>query len=139
MYFEPTADGSGFHEIIRGSQDAFFSCPYWTPDGKYLIYRVLHPRADVWMLPVQRGFSRRFKQPIQLTNGPLSYSIAVPSLDGRKIFAVGTAPRGELVRYDMNMKGFVPFLGGISAIEPSFSRDGQWVALHFLLRPHTPV
>jgi Tol biopolymer transport system component len=36
--------------------------------------------------------------------------------------------RGELVRYDAASKQFLPFLGGISASDVSFSRDGKWVA-----------
>ena len=44
------------------------------------------------------------------------------------MFVVGTQPRAELVRYDARSKLFVPFLGGISAGDLEFSRDGQWVA-----------
>ena len=40
----------------------------------------------------------------------------------------GTQPRAELVRYDPTAKQFVPFLGGISATDVAFSRDGKWVA-----------
>lgn len=36
--------------------------------------------------------------------------------------------RGELVRYDMKSQEFTPSLSGISAIDPTFSRDGKWVA-----------
>ena len=37
-------------------------------------------------------------------------------------------PRGELVRYDVNSKQFLPMLPGIAAFAPTFSRDGEWVA-----------
>ena len=73
----------------------------------------------------------RFSQsetPIRMTNGPLPYSFPCPGRDGKQIFALGTKQRGELVRYDMKSKQFVPFLGGISATDPTFSRDGKWVA-----------
>ncbi len=52
----------------------------------------------------------------------------IPSRDGKQIFAIGAKQRGELVRYDVNAKQFVPFLFGISAFDPTFSRDGKWVA-----------
>ena len=52
----------------------------------------------------------------------------VVSGDGKRIFAIGTKQRGELVRYDMKTKQFVPLLSGISAFSPTFSRDGKWVA-----------
>jgi Tol biopolymer transport system component len=63
-----------------------------------------------------------------LTNGPLSYWAALPSRDGKRIFAIGTKRRGELVRYDIASKRFLPFLSGMSAIDPTFSADGKWVA-----------
>jgi hypothetical protein len=78
---------------------------------------------------MQSGFLRRRPpSPVQLTNGPLSYRAAVPSRDGKQIFAVGTEPRGELARYDANSRQFVPLLPGVYAFDPSWSGDGQWVA-----------
>jgi hypothetical protein len=74
------------------------------------------------------GFFEKLRTPIQITNGPLSYSRPSPSRDGKHLFAIGMKRRGELVRYDRNSKQLTPFLSGISAINPSFSQDGQWVA-----------
>jgi Tol biopolymer transport system component len=65
---------------------------------------------------------------VQLTSGPVSFSEALPSKDGKRLFAVGMAPRGEVVRYDDRSKQFVPVLSGVSAEFVSFSKDGQWVA-----------
>jgi Tol biopolymer transport system component len=56
------------------------------------------------------------------------YSTVLPDLGGRKLFVQGAQPRGELVRYDAASKQFVPFLGGISATDVAFSRDGKWAA-----------
>ena len=77
---------------------------------------------------MQTGLFHRSRQPIRVTAGPLSYSGAIPSRDGKQIFAVGTKGRAELVHYDMKLHQFLPFLGDISAIDPTFSRDGKWVA-----------
>ena len=85
-------------------------------------------QSDIWLLPMQTGLLRRPGKPIRLTNGPLPYSLPYPSPDGKQIFALCTKQRGELVRYDMKAKQFVPFLSGISATDPTFSRDGKWVA-----------
>ena len=49
------------------------------------------------------------------------------SLDGKRLFTIGSQSRGELVRYDKNARAFVPYLSGISASGLSFSRDGEWV------------
>jgi hypothetical protein len=66
--------------------------------------------------------------PVPLTNGPVSYSSFVASRDGKQIFAVGAQRRGELVRYDPKTQEFLPYLGGISAGDPTFARDGKWMA-----------
>ena len=66
-------------------------------------------------------------RPVQLTNGPLSYALGSFSRDGTQIFVIGTQRRGELVRYDNELREFVPYMGGISVLDPSFSRDGKWM------------
>jgi Tol biopolymer transport system component len=80
------------------------------------------------LLPQQTGFFRRPGKPIRLTDGPLPYSNPYPSRDGKQIFVLGTKRRGELVRYDMRTHEFKPLLAGISATDPTFSKDGRWVA-----------
>jgi eukaryotic-like serine/threonine-protein kinase len=127
---EAGTDGSGLHPILK-AQDTGLCCAQWTPDGRYLVFRRRNENgyvSDLWVFPANAGLRRRAQQPIRLTNGPLDYSSAVPSRDGKQIFAVGTKRRGELVHYDVKSKQFLPFLSGISAIDPTFSRDGNWVA-----------
>src|SRR6516165_2571609 len=85
-------------------------------------------RQDLWMLAMRTGVFQRSRNPIRLTNGPLSYEGPVVSRDGKHIFAIGTKQRGEVVRYNLNSKQFQPFLSGISAFGPTFSNDGRWVA-----------
>ena len=102
----------------------------WSTDGKYLLNQDVsgdHSR-DIWAIPMEKTLFRRSSRPIQLTAGPLSYSGVYVSRDGKQIFAIGTMDRGELVCYDMKFHQFLPFLSGISAIFPTFSRDGRWVA-----------
>ena len=50
-----------------------------------------------------------------------------PSLDGKRLFAIGSQPRGELARFNQKTQQFEPYLSGISAEGVDFSRDGQWV------------
>src|SRR5260370_2357358 len=77
---------------------------------------------------MKAGLLQRSRHPVQLTNGPLSYRTAVPSRDGKHICAGGMKARGELVRYDLNSKQFLPLLPGIAAFAPTFSNNGEWVA-----------
>jgi eukaryotic-like serine/threonine-protein kinase len=123
---EVAVDGTGLRTLVPGPRA---SCGLWTPDGKYLLYAAQSENSkDIWALPLSTKLFHRPQQPIRLTNGPLLYENVGTSRDGKHLFAVGTRQRGELVRYDMQSQQFVPFLSGISAVEPTFSGDGKWVA-----------
>jgi len=137
------ADGTGLRTILSSGKDGRPCCSTWTRDGKYLAYETEHRQgSDLWALPMQTGFLRGARTPIRLTAGPLEYSGAGLSHDGKQIFAIGTKRRGELVHFDLQAQQFLPFLGGISAIDPTFSKDGKWVTYisypdHNLWRGHT--
>ena len=126
---ETGADGANLRTILSSDQDQRPCCGRWSPDGRYLVYGTAHRQgSDLWALPMQTGFFHRVRTPIRLTAGPLEYSGAGLSRDGKQIFAVGTKRRGELVHFDAQTHQFLPFLGGISAIGPTFSKDGKWMA-----------
>jgi DNA-binding winged helix-turn-helix (wHTH) protein/Tol biopolymer transport system component len=121
---EIAPDGTDFHVLLPGPAGA-----KWSSNGKYAVYRIgAGLGSDLWALPMQTGLFHRSRQPTRLTNGPLVYTSPRASRDGKQIFAIGKQERGELVRYDEKSHQFVPFLSGISATDPTFSRDGQWVA-----------
>jgi Tol biopolymer transport system component len=102
-------------------------CGRWTDDGTFFVFEAGERRGDLWVLPERRPrFSRA--EPVQLTEGAMQFLAPLPRRDGRGLFAVGWKPQGELVRYDAASGHFLPYLGGISAHELDFSRDGQWVA-----------
>ena len=124
---EVRSDGKRMRTVYDGPS---LGRSVWTPDGKYLLSNDWYGdrRQDIWAIPMERTLFRRSGQPIQLTAGPLSYSGVSVSRDGKQVFAIGRTQHGELVRYDMKSQQFLPFLSGISATEPTFSRDGQWVA-----------
>ncbi len=122
---EVAPDGSGYHEIARGTESNPVRCSYWSSDGKWLFSRF---GTDIWLLPDSNGLLARNRRPIQLTHGPLKYGSLSPDRDGQRLFAIGAKQRGELVRYDEKSKQFLPMLPGISPMSVSFSRDGQWMA-----------
>jgi eukaryotic-like serine/threonine-protein kinase len=124
---EIAADGTDLREISKVSQNE--CCFHWSADGKYLVYLAeVAGRKDIWALGLQSGLFHHSAKRTRLTIGPLSYSAAFPSRDGKRIFAVAAKQRGELIRFDMKSHQFLPLLPGVSAIDISFSRDGKWVA-----------
>jgi len=129
--WQASADGSNLHPLLPGWSDAPNECcGRWTPDGKYFVFQARRDStANLWAIHEHRGlFHAAPLQPVQLTTGLLNVGDPVPSREGKKLFAQGWQPRGELLRYDAKSKQLVPYLSGISAMGLDFSRDGQWVA-----------
>ena len=100
-------------------------CGTWTQDGKYYVFQSFHGGAtDLWRL---NGSS--ISDPVQITNGPLSFEAPVADRTGERIFFLGLDNRSETQQYDPQRREFIPtrnFLSAASRI--SYSRDGQWVA-----------
>ncbi len=102
----------------------------WTPDGHYYFFTALGEGArDIWALrEPQDIWHRTNPRPVRVTAGPLNFYRPTPSRDGKSIFAVGLQTRGQLLRYDMPSRQYVPYAQGISVDHVAFSRDGQWMA-----------
>lgn len=121
--WESFADGSHPHVLLAKEKGDYQSLGNWTPDGKYYFYALLrNGRSDLWALRDGNG------KPVRLTAGQLGFWNPVSSKDGKKLFAIGTLERSEVVRYDSKSGNFLPFLRGISADGLAFSNDGAWVA-----------
>lgn len=129
--WQATAVGGNLHPLLAGwSSTHNECCGNWTPDGRYFVFQASRDgTANLWVLRERGGlFVSNHPAPVQLTTGPMNVGDPVPSRDGKKLFAQGWQPRGELVRYDAKSGVYVPYLSGISAMGLDFSRDGQWVA-----------
>ncbi|HXO32441.1 MAG TPA: protein kinase [Candidatus Acidoferrales bacterium] len=129
--WEVRSDGSGMHPLLSGwNNPPSECCGAWTPDGRYYLFQSARDGDDnIWIVPDHTNWWRRVSPaPVQLTTGPLQYGDPIPSKDGKKLFVVGIQQRAELVRYDSKSGEFIPYLGGISAGDVEFSRDGQWVS-----------
>jgi serine/threonine protein kinase/Tol biopolymer transport system component len=122
-----SAAGRNLRQMFPGwHEQAGECCGSWMPDGKYFVFV---SQGQIWAAREAGNFLHRVsREPVELTAGAVSYGDPVPSKDGKTIFAVAGLMRGELQRYDAKTNTFGSFLGGISAQDVSFSRDGQWVA-----------
>jgi DNA-binding winged helix-turn-helix (wHTH) protein/Tol biopolymer transport system component len=129
--WEASADGRDLHELrFPWPGAAEECCGEWTADGHMFVFRSRREGvSNLWAQLEKTDWWRRPKrEPVQLSSGPVNYYQAVPSRNGKSIFAIGAQPSGELVRYDAGRKYFVPFLGGQSFDRVAFSNDGRWVA-----------
>jgi serine/threonine protein kinase len=125
------ADGTAMHPVVQGREGlpAEICCLRWSGDGRYLLFRSkTEGRWDLWALSDHKSFLSGNPAPVRLTNGPMSFPSFAGSRDGKQVFAVGALLRGELHHYDEKSHQFTPFLGGMSVVDPTFSRDGKWMA-----------
>ena len=128
--WEVGVNGRGLHERpLNLPGNAMECCGMWTPDGRYYVFRSRREGAsNLWAFEEKSEWWRRTnRDPVQLTFGPMHYYQPLASRNGKTIFAIGLLPSGELVRYDVKQRAFVPFLPGVSADHLAFSRDGQWI------------
>jgi len=128
---EALSDGSSIHPILTAGPGLPGSvcCLRWTSNGKYILFGGQNAgRTDIWAISDDKPLLRGVPSALRLTNGPVSYDYFASSGDAKQIFAIGAQRRGELVGYDSTAHAFLPLLGGISAYDPTFSRDGKWVA-----------
>jgi Tol biopolymer transport system component len=129
--WEVRVDGTNFHPVLTGLHASSPQCcGVWSADGRYYFFvsDASTINSNIWAMREPSGLFHRKSAPFQLTIGPMSLGLPVPSPDGKRLFANGWLSRGELVRYDSRSRQFAPFLSGISAGELDFSRDGNWVA-----------
>jgi serine/threonine protein kinase/Tol biopolymer transport system component len=128
--WEVRSDGSGIHPLLPGwNNPPNECCGRWTPDGRYYLFQSTRDGAtNVWIVPDRSDWWKKVsREPAQLTTGPLQFGNPLPSKDGQRLFMTAVQQRAELVRYDAKSGDFEPYLGGISAGDVDFSRDGQWV------------
>lgn len=143
--WEMSPNGSGLHQLLPDWHPSSLQCcGSWTPDGRFFLFLSRGEKASsnnsfsngseiwqIWALDERRGlFRREHPVPVQLTSGPIDWGRSgrlIPSKDRKKIFAIGTIARGELVHFDAKSKQLQPYLGGISAESVTFSPDGQFM------------
>jgi Tol biopolymer transport system component len=132
--WEVGTGGTNLHPLLPGwrRNPPSECCGAWSPDGRYFLFlndNTVLGGGNIWALQESNSAFRKYSSRLfQLTAGPMLFGAMTWSPDSKKLFAQGFQKRGELIRYDAQRHGFVPFLAGIWATDVRFSRDGEWAA-----------
>jgi Tol biopolymer transport system component len=132
MIWEISRQGRNLHRVLSSVGPGSAGGGHWTEDGKYFVFEgwegLNNNKSNIWALREKTGLlGKSDSEPVQLTAGPMRFHMPVPSVDGKRLFAIGVQEQGELVRYDSKSGQLEPYLSGIWAEGLDFSRDGQWV------------
>ena len=125
-----SSGGQNAHEMLAGwNSPPAECCGSWTADGRYFVFQATRDgESNLWRLDENRSLLSR-SDPVQVTNGPLSYQAPITSREGDRIFFIGLNTRSELLSYDAKSSIFVPYVSNLSnARRVAYSRDHQWVS-----------
>ena len=133
--WEVRQNGSSPHALLANWQYASSACcGSWTADGRYYIFQALQnvPNTSttlsvLWALPDSAQSIDNTSALVRLTSGPMSFGNASLARDNQKMWALGVAPAGEVVKFDVGSKKFTPVVAGVSATDLAFSNDGKWI------------
>lgn len=127
--WEANADGGAPHRLFA-DLPYHVCCGSWTPDGKFFLFQVrVGDTFQIWARQEHGSFHLPVNdKPFPLILGAMSYRGPLASRDGKKLFVRAEAPKGELVRYDPEIRRFISILPAISPRTLAYSRDSQWIA-----------
>jgi len=132
--WQVSTDGTNLHQFLPGwHTQSGECCGDWMPGGKYFVFEAFpvgrNQVPQLWATRATGSFWHKVShKPVQLTSGAIAYTDPTPGKNGKKLYALAGLRRGELERYDSRTKTFTSYLGGISAGDVAFSKDGQWMA-----------
>ncbi len=120
--------GSLRHLIPEWNPSVSVCCGDWSPDGGYFVFRAQRSEiSNLWALREHPGLHWGAREPVQVTNGPVSALFDVFSADGKRLYIDGFQGRREFFSFNLLSRQLVPELVGVSGVELEYSKDGQWV------------
>jgi eukaryotic-like serine/threonine-protein kinase len=129
--WEVSADGTDLHVLPFqwGGERPQECCGEWSRDGRHFVFTAVHePGAALWMVDETGAvFRGRSWKPRRLTSDPLMSVAAIPSVDGKELFAVEARGTLQELQYDPRSRHLSAF-SVQGAFNFCFSRDGQWQA-----------
>ena len=126
LLWQISAEGSNLHQLLPGwGKSPTQWSGQWSPDGRFFFVA----DGQIWVLGSGKSLGTgEIPRPMQLTFGPMVWDRPVPSPDGKRLFASGRVPHGELVRFDPQSARLESFFSGMSAEFVAFSRTTSFVA-----------
>jgi eukaryotic-like serine/threonine-protein kinase len=125
------SDGTDPHLLnLDWPPDADATQGQWTPDGRHFIFNSdREGRGNVYEVVKPHWFEFWKKpQAIRLTGNQINITDATPARDSKQLYVLGRVESGAMQVFDPRAGMFVPFLGGLSALELVVSPDRQWIA-----------
>jgi Tol biopolymer transport system component len=130
--WDVSADGTDLHvlPIQWGEERPDECCGDWSKDGRHFVFSARHEHgAALWMVDETGAvFRGRSWKPRRLTSDPLPFVAAVPSVDGKELYAVEMRGTFQALQYDPRSRHMAAFPVPGATTYSCFSRDGQWLA-----------
>ncbi len=140
--WELNIDGTNAHPLpLEWPADSSEHDGQWTPDDRHFFFLADAGGSSSAFELIEPAWFEFWKRPaaVKLVSSDIQVLDAVPSRDSKQVFMLGRVPQGAMQVFDSQQKRFVPFLGGLAAIEFVISPDRQWMVYtdyprHYLWR-----
>jgi len=126
--WEMAADGSGLHPILASGREPFSqSAGQWTADGRYFLFSGCDNNdCNLWAIrEAWNWFRRSHHDPVQLTHGPDSLHVSIPTQTGSRVFAFSFRSHRELQKIELQTHHAESLILNANAEEASVSPDGH--------------
>ena len=131
--WEVNVDGSNPHLLPlpqHWPEDAGVYSGIWTPGGKHFVFGSYKDRANNLYEYLEPRWYEFWQKPyaVRLTPGQPEVTAMAPSRDGKGMFVVGRLAQGSMHFYNEKERRFLPYLGGLPAVQLVVSSDRKWMA-----------
>jgi Tol biopolymer transport system component len=101
----------------------------WTPGGKHFVFGAYKERANNLYDYFEPRWYEFWRKPyaMRLTPGQPEVIGMAPSRDGNEMFVMGRVAQGAMHFYDEKEKRFLPYRGGLPAMQLVVSPDRKWM------------
>jgi DNA-binding winged helix-turn-helix (wHTH) protein/Tol biopolymer transport system component len=136
--WEIAADGGApqrvFSQAGRGLHETSGA---WAEGGRYFLFTAgsdsqinlaVDTVSNLWAARERSGFfGTRSPVPVQITHGPVSFTQVAALRTGERVFALGSHPQYQLIRFEANNGKSFRILEDAGATQVDYSPDGEWI------------